>query len=430
MSSEAAKQAGGSARLPSAWAGWIGLRYLRARRDNRFVGFISGIAMTGIALGVATLIAVLSVMNGFERELERRILDIVAHATLEGDGGRLDAWREIAADTGRAAGVVAVAPFVEGRGMLVAGERSSAVDLRAVEPAAERRVSSLERHLDGRGFDELEPGRWRVLLGRGLAEKLGVAPGDKVLAVIAKGDVTPAGVLPRRRQLTVAGLIDAGMYEFDQALAILHIEDARRLYRLGESVTGLRYTFDDPAAAPGRIRAIAEALEGRYYISDWTRRQGNFFRSIQVTKSIMFFVLMLVVAVAAFNIISTLVMVVKEKRADIAILRTLGAAPRDMLGIFMTQGSVIGVVGTVAGVALGLLIAHNVTAIAAGIQSLTGVTLVDPRVYFISELPADIRGNEVLVIAAVALALGVLATLYPAWRAAKTQPAEALRHEV
>jgi lipoprotein-releasing system permease protein len=326
--------------------------------------------------------------------------------------------------------VVAVAPFVEGRGMLVAGERSSAVDLRAVLPEAERRVSALERHLGGRGFQELEPGRWRVLLGRGLAEKLGVAPGDKVLAVIAKGDVTPAGVLPRRRQLTVAGLIDAGMYEFDQGLALMHLEDARRLFRLGDAVTGLRYAFDDPTFAPGRIRAIAEGLEGRYYISDWSRRQGNFFRSIQVTKSIMSFVLMLVVAVAAFNIISTLVMVVKEKRADIAILRTLGAAPRDMIGIFMTQGSVIGVAGTIAGVLLGLVIAGNVTVITAGLERLTGVTLVDPRVYFISELPADVRVSEVLVIAAVALALGVLATLYPAWRAATTQPAEALRHEV
>ncbi len=416
--------------MPAPWTVWIGLRYLRARRDNRFVGFISGIAMTGIGLGVATLIAVLSVMNGFEQELERRILDIVAHATLEGDGGRLDAWREIAAETGGATGVVAVAPFVEGRGMLVAGERSSAVDLRAVEPDAERNVSALERHLSGRGFDELEPGRWRVVLGRGLAEKLGVGPGDKVLAVIAKGDVTPAGVMPRRRQLTVAGLVDAGMYEFDQGLALMHIEDARRLFRLGDAVTGLRYTFDDPDTAPARIRAIAEGLEGRYYISDWSRRQGNFFRSIQVTKSIMYFVLMLVVAVAAFNIISTLVMVVKEKRADIAVLRTLGAAPRDMIGIFMTQGSVIGVVGTIAGVLLGLLIANNVTAITAGLERLTGVTLVDPRVYFISELPADVRGGEVLVIAAVALALGVLATLYPAWRAAQTQPAESLRHEV
>jgi lipoprotein-releasing system permease protein len=411
-------------------AAWIGLRYLRARQGSRFVGFVSGIAITGIALGVFTLIVVLSVMNGFERDLGRRILDVVAHATLEGDGGRLDDWREIADRTARAAGVVAVAPFVEGRGMVVAGERSAAVDLRAVQPAAERRVSALERHLSGRGFDELVPGRWRILLGRGLAEKLGVSTGEGVLVVIAQGNVTPAGVAPRMRRFTVAGFIDAGMYEFDQGLALVHVDDARRLFRLGDSVTGLRYTFDDPASAGQRIRAIAEGLEGRYYISDWSRRQGNFFRSIQVTKSIMFFVLLMVVAVAAFNIISTLVMVVKEKRADIAILRTLGGSPRDMLAIFMTQGSIIGLLGTVIGVGLGLLVAANVTSIASGLERITGIALVDPRVYFISELPSEIRPGDIVLIASVALALGVLATLYPAWRAARTQPAESLRHEV
>jgi lipoprotein-releasing system permease protein len=411
-------------------AAWIGLRYLRARQGSRFVGFVSGIAITGIALGVFTLIVVLSVMNGFERDLGRRILDVVAHATLEGDGGRLDAWREIADRTAHAAGVVAIAPFVEGRGMVVAGERSAAVDLRAVQPDAERRVSALERHLSGRGFDELVPGRWRILLGRGLAEKLGVSTGDGVLVVIAQGNVTPAGVAPRMRRFTVAGFIDAGMYEFDQGLALVHLDDARRLFRLGDAVTGLRYTFDDPASAGQRIRAIAEGLEGRYYISDWSRRQGNFFRSIQVTKSIMFFVLLMVVAVAAFNIISTLVMVVKEKRADIAILRTLGGSPRDMLAIFMTQGSIIGLLGTVIGVGLGLLVAANVTSIASGLEHVTGIALVDPRVYFISELPSEIRPGDVVLIAIVALALGVLATLYPAWRAARTQPAESLRHEV
>ena len=411
-------------------AAWIGLRYLRARQGSRFVGFISGIAMTGIALGVFTLIVVLSVMNGFERELSRRILDVVAHATLEGDAGRLDDWRGIAQRTGAEPGVVAVAPFVEGRGMVVAGERSSAVDLRAVEPDAERRVSALERNLSGRGFGELVSGEWRILLGRGLAEKLGVAAGDGVLVVIPQGSVTPAGVIPRMRRFTVAGLIDAGMYEFDQGLALVHIDDARRLFRLGDAVTGLRYAFDDPAAAGQRIRAIAEGLEGRYYISDWSRRQGNFFRSLQVTKSIMFFILLLVVAVAAFNIISTLVMVVKEKRADIAILRTLGGAPGDMLKIFMIQGTAIGLLGTAVGVALGLLVAANVTVIASALERLTGLTLVDPRVYFISELPSEIRPGDVILIAAVALVLGMLATLYPAWRAARTQPAESLRHEV
>ena len=414
----------------SRTAAWIGLRYLRARQGSRFVGFISGIAMSGIALGVFTLVVVLSVMNGFERDLGRRILDVVAHATLEGDAGRLDAWREIAAETADEEGVVAVAPFVEGRGMVVAGERSAAIDLRAVLPEEERRVSALERHLTGRGFDELVPGEWRILLGRGLADKLSVSVGETVLVVIAQGTVTPAGVVPRMRRFTVAGLVDAGMYEFDQGLGLVHLDDARRLFRLGDAVTGLRYAFDDPASAARRIRAIAEGLEGRYYISDWSRRQGNFFRSLQVTKSIMFFVLLLVVAVAAFNIISTLVMVVKEKRADIAILRTLGASPREMLAIFMTQGSIIGLLGTVIGVGFGLLAAANVTLIAAGLERLTGITLVDPRVYFIAELPSEIRSGDVVLIACVALALGMLATLYPAWRAARTQPAESLRHEV
>jgi lipoprotein-releasing system permease protein len=336
----------------------------------------------------------------------------------------------VASRTGDQPNVVAVAPFVEGRGMLVAGERSAAVELRGVLPSDERRVTAIERHLSGRGLDELRPGGWRILLGRGLAEKLAVKAGDPVQLVIAQGNVTPAGVTPRMRRFTVAGLIDAGMYEFDQGLALVHLDDARRLYRLGDSVTGLRYSFDDPASAARRIRELAEGLGGRYYISDWSRRHGNFFRSIQVTKSIMFVVLLLVVAVAAFNIISTLVMVVKEKRADIAILRTQGGSPRDMLIVFMTQGSIIGVVGTAAGVALGLLIAANITVIVAGLERLTGITLVDPQVYFISELPAEVRSGDVLLIAGLALALGVLATLYPAWRAAKTQPAEALRQEV
>ena len=427
-----AADAGSRGPAPSlmGWPRWIGLRYLRARRDNRFVGFISGISMAGIALGVMTLIAVLSVMNGFERDLQQRILDVVSHATLEGDDGRLDDWQDIRSRTGRTPGVVAVAPFIEGRGMLVVGERSGAVELRAILPADERKVSALHRHVGGRGFDELEPGAWRILLGIGLAEKLGVAVGDTVQVVIAQGNVTPAGVAPRTKRFTVAGLIQVGMYEFDQGLALIHIDDARRLYRLGGSVTGLRYAFDDAADAGRRIFAIAEGLGGSFLISDWSRRHGNFFRSIQVTKSIMFVVLLLVVAVAAFNIISTLVMVVKEKRADIAILRTLGGSPRDMLTIFVIQGTVIGVLGTALGVALGLLVSANVTAIVHGLERVIGSTLVDPRVYFISDLPSEVRAADVLAIAGTALVLSILATLYPAWRAATTQPAEALRHEV
>ncbi|HUG03893.1 MAG TPA: lipoprotein-releasing ABC transporter permease subunit [Steroidobacteraceae bacterium] len=416
--------------FPGSWTRWIGFRYLRARRDNRFVGFISGISMAGIALGVLTLIAVLSVMNGFERDLQQRILDVVSHATLEGEAGRLDDWQAIRRLTERRMGVVAVAPFIEGRGMLVAGERSAAVELRAILPDDERAVSAMHRHVSGQDFGELVPGAWRVLLGSGLAQKLGVTPGDVVQVVIAQGNVTPAGVAPRMRRFTVAGLIEVGMYEFDQGLALLHLDDARRLYRMGESVTGLRYAFADADSAGASIREIAESLGGSYLISDWSRRHGNFFRSIQVTKSIMFFVLLLVVAVAAFNIISTLVMVVKEKRADIAILRTLGGSPRDMLTIFIVQGTVIGLAGTAAGVALGLLVSANITTIVHGIEQVMGIAFVDPRVYFISDLPAEIRMADVLLIGGTALVLCVAATIYPAWRAAATLPAEALRHEV
>ncbi len=413
---------------PYAW--WIGARYLRARRDNRFVGFISGISMAGIALGVAVLIAVLSVMNGFERDLQSRILGVVSHATLEGTEGRLDDWQVLRRRTTGQPGVVAVAPFIEGRGMLVAADRSAAVELRAILPADERTVSTLHQHVSGGSFDELTPGAYRIILGHTLASELGVGIGDTVLVVIAEGNVTPAGVVPRMRRFTVAGLIDVGMYEYDRGLALLHLDDARRLYRMGNSVTGLRYAFADGGTAGTRIRELAEGLGGSYLISDWSRRHANFFRSIQVTKSIMFVVLLLVVAVAAFNIIATLVMVVKEKRSDIAILRTLGGTPREILTVFIVQGTAIGIVGTGAGVALGLLIAHNITAIVGGLERLLDITLVDPQVYFISELPADVQFSDVISIAVTALVLGVAATLYPAWRAASTQPAEALRHEV
>ena len=309
-------------------------------------------------------------------------------------------------------------------------ERAPAQFLPVIEPAEELAVSTLHRHLTAGGMEGLVPGAYRILLGRVLAAELGLGTGDTVLVVIAQGNVTPAGVVPRMRRFTVAGLIDVGMYEYDRGLALLHIEDARRLYRLGDSVTGLRFAFADPGIAGRRIRELAEGLGGSYYISDWSRRHGNFFRSIQVTKSIMFVVLLLVVAVAAFNIISSLVMVVKEKRGDIAILRTLGGTPGEVLVVFVVQGAVIGIAGTAIGVALGLLIAKNITAVVSGLERFLGVTLVDPQVYFISELPADVQSADVLVIAATALLLGIAATVYPAWRAAATQPADALRHEI
>jgi lipoprotein-releasing system permease protein len=415
-------------RIPYSW--WIGSRYLRLGRDDRFIGFISAISMAGIAVGVAVLLVVLSVMNGFERELRERILDVTGHATLEGLDGSLADWRSDAEHTAGAEGVVAVAPFVEGRAMLVKGPRSAGVELRGVEPQQESRVSSLARLVTGGSLGNLEPGEYRIVLGRALAEELSAAPGDKVLLVIAQGNVTPMGVTPRMRRFTVAGVFDAGMYEFDRGLALINIQDAQRLFRLGDGVTGLRYALQDPYAAPRIVRQLAVDLGGGFYISDWTRRHANFFRSIQVTRSIMFVVLLLVVGVAAFNIVSTLVMVVKEKQGDIAILRTLGSSPREILGIFMTQGTAIGVIGTAAGLALGTALALNLTDIVHGLERILGVTLVDARVYFIGDLPADIRLRDVVTISITALALGVLSTVYPAWRAARTAPADALRHEV
>ncbi len=411
-----------------AW--WIGARYLRSRHSERFVDFISGISMAGVALGVAALIAVLSVMNGFEGELQKRILSVASHATLEGLEGRLEDWQGLAAQTREFDGVRAVAPFVEGRGMLVAGNRSAGVELRGVLPEQEGGVSALGSHIASGSLDDLEDGQYRILIGHLLAEQLGLAVGDHVLLVIAQGQVTPAGVLPRMRRFTVAGLINVGMYEYDRGLALAHLDDARRLFRLGDTVTGLRYSLEDPYSAGTRIRELALQLGGGFLVSDWSRRHGNFFRSIQVTKSIMFVVLLLVVAVAAFNIVSTLVMVVKEKKSDVAILRTLGVAPRDVLTIFTVQGAAIGLIGTVAGVALGLLIAWNITSLVHGLEMLLGVTLVDPQVYFISDLPAEVRWMDVVLVAGTALVLGVASTFYPAWRAATTPPAEALRHDI
>ena len=415
-------------RPPYSW--WIGARYLRLGRDDRFIGFISAISMAGIAVGVAVLLVVLSVMNGFERELRERILDVTGHATIEGLDGKLPDWRSDAERTTGSDGVLAVAPFVEGRAMLVNGPHSAGVELRGVAPEQEARVSSLARLVSGGSLEDLEPGEYRIVLGRALAEELAAAPGDKVLLVIAQGNVTPMGVAPRMRRFTVTGVFDAGMYEFDRGLALIHIQDAQRLFRLGDAVTGLRYALQDPYAAPRLVRQLAVDLGGGFYVSDWTRRHANFFRSIQVTRSIMFVVLLLVVGVAAFNIVSTLVMVVKEKQGDIAILRTLGSSPGEILGIFMTQGTAIGVIGTAAGLVLGIALALNLTDIVHGLERLLGMTLVDARVYFIGDLPADIHLRDVVTISITALALGVLSTVYPAWRAARTAPADALRHEV
>lgn len=415
--------------MHTAFEFWVGGRYVRARSRNSFVSLISAISMLGIAIAVAVLIVVLSVVNGFERELKDRLLTMTAHATIEALESDLGAWRavqEIAAANPR---VAASAPYVEGQALLVFDEQLSGAGLRGIDPAAEARVSGVADVMTAGTLDSLEEGAFNIVLGVELAAVLGVGLGDKLTVTLAQGIVTPAGVVPRSRRFTVSGLYRVGMFEFDRRLAFVNIADARRLYRLGDAVTGVRLAVTEIFAAPGIVREVALESGEVVLVSDWTRRNVNFFRSIQITKSILFVILLLVIAVAAFNIVSTLVMVVRDKQADIAILRTIGARPADVLRIFVAQGSIIGLAGTLAGVAAGVLLAVNLEAVVSFVEAAFGIKLLAQDVYFISDLPAELRLPDVVRIASIALVLALLSTAYPAWVAARTAPAEALRYE-
>ncbi|HLQ13321.1 MAG TPA: lipoprotein-releasing ABC transporter permease subunit [Steroidobacteraceae bacterium] len=407
----------------------IGTRYLRSTQRRGFLSFISIVSILGVALGVAVLIVVLSVMNGFERELRSRILSVTSHATLMGLGGTLPDWRAAQARAQAQPGVVAAVPYIEVQAMLVHGARSAPTQLRGVLPAQERRAVSLTQRIRGGTVDALAPGSYRIVLGDALAEALDVQVGDAVVLIAPQGSVTPAGFTPTMRRFQVSGLFHSGMYEYDNALALAALQDAARVYRLGDQVSGLRLALRDPLAAPRVVRDLALQLGGGFYVSDWTRNHASFFRSIQVTKTMMFLILLLVVAVAAFNIVATLVMVVREKRPAISLLRTLGALPRNVLAIFTVQGVLIGLAGTIGGALLGWLIADHIGALVAMVEHLSGEQFLDARVYFMSELPAYVQWRDVLQVCTVAFLLCALATLYPAWRAALTVPAEALRHD-
>jgi lipoprotein-releasing system permease protein len=408
----------------------IGRRYLRASRGNRFVSFISTISMAGLAIGVAVLIVVLSVMNGFEREVRERILSLTSHASITAYSARLSDWQDAAARVRGNPSVVAAAPFIEDQALLIgSGAKTSGAIVTGVLPAQERNVTAVADKIVSGSFEALQPGEYGIVLGSELAKALGVTLGQRVVLVTSLRTTTPAGVMPRMRAFKVVGLFSAGMYEFDRNLAYVHIGDAARLYRMGDDVSGLRLKLTDLFAAPHIVRELARSLGGAYYIDDWTRKHANFFRSIQLTKSALFLILLLVVAVAAFNIVSTLVMVVKDKRSDIAILRTLGASPRSVLSIFLTQGVAIGVIGTLAGVLLGVLISWNLESLIHGLEALLGLHFLDAKVYFITDLPTRIEWDDVLQISLTAFGLCCLSTLYPSWRAARTQPAQSLRHE-
>ena len=410
----------------------IGWRYTRAGRVGRrngFISFISGVSMLGIALGVAALIIVLSVMNGFQKEVRDRMLSVVSHVEVSADDGAgLPDWRATAADARRNPEVVGAAPFVAAQALIARGDDMRGIVVRGIEPEAEATVTDLARQLKDTTLAKLVPGAWNVVLGIELARSLGVRSGDKVTIVLPGGQVTPAGIVPRLRTLTVVGTFDAGHYEYDSGLALVALEDAAKLFRV-EGPTGVQLRLRDLNTAPQVAAELAESLGPRVMVRDWTRTNRNWFAAVQVEKRLMFIILTLIVAVAAFNLVSTLVMTVTDKRADIAILRTLGATPRSVMGIFIVQGAASGVIGTLAGVLLGLLVAFNIDIIVPAIESLLHVSFLPSSVYLISRMPSDPQQGDILPIVVISLLLAFVATLYPSWRASRMQPAEALRYE-
>ena len=408
---------------------FAGLRYTRAKRRNHFISFISAASMAGIAIGVTALITVLSVMNGFERELRTRILGMASHATISAIRGGLEDWQQIGAAAAQHPEISGYAPYIEGEGMVKVGGDLSGAMLRGVIPAEENKVSEIGQNIKAGSFESLTPGSYNIVLGMELAEQLGASIGDKVDLMIPQASVTPAGVLPRFRRFTVSGVFRVGMYEFDRGLVLINLQDAQALLRMGDTVTGVRLKLHDLFQAPRVSRDLANSMPGLYYLSDWTRSHANFFRAVRTEKMVMFIILSLIVGVAAFNIVSTLVMVVQDKQADIAILRTLGATPRSIMAIFMVQGSIIGFVGTLLGVTGGVLLALNVETLVPILERLTDHQFLAPEVYYISDLPSELKLSDVIRIGSLSLALGLLSTLYPAWRASRVNPAEALRYE-
>jgi lipoprotein-releasing system permease protein len=408
---------------------FIGLRYTRAKRRNHFISFISLTSMLGIALGVTALITVLSVMNGFQKEVRDSILGMASHSTITGIEGSLADWPALANTLSRYPRVVGVAPYIEGQGMLTNGQTVNGTLIRGILPGEEPKVSYVgEKMVLGR-LDDLKAGEFGIVLGRDLAISLGVGIGDKVTLVTPQANISPAGILPRLKRFTVVGIFHAGNNEYDGTLALMHMQDAAKLFQMDGKVSGVRLKLDDIFAAPEISQRLAASLPSHYLISDWTRQHANFFRAVEIEKRMMFLILILIVAVAAFNIVSTMVMVVTDKKSDIAILRTLGATPRSVMVIFMVQGIIIGLVGTLLGMLGGITLALNVETIVPFIERLFGIHFLSPDVYLISEVPSDLHSNDVINISLVAFVLSLLATLYPAWRASRTQPAEALRYE-
>ena len=407
----------------------VGLRYTRAKRRNRFIGINSLVSMIGIFVGVWALIVVLSVMNGFQKEVRTRILGVASHVQISSIDNRLPDWRSIAALAAQHPRVRATAPFVQAQAMLAAGQAVRGALVRGILPEEEDKVADIGQHMRSGSLADLRPGEFGVILGADLARALGVLPGDKVALVAPQGLVTPAGVIPRLKQFTVVGSFEVGMADADAGLALVHLRDAQTLYQLGDAVSGVRLRLDDLFAARSVARELMARLPQNVFASDWTRSHANFFRAVDIEKRMMFIILTLIILVAAINIISTLVVAVTDKQADIAILRTLGAAPGSVMQIFIVQGMVIGIVGTLIGAGLGIVTALNIDVIVPAIESAFNIKFLSKDVYLIPELPSDLQAGDVGAIVLMALGLSFFATLYPSWRAARVNPAEALRYE-
>jgi len=410
----------------------IGWRYTRAGRTGRrngFISFISGVSMLGIGLGVAALIIVLSVMNGFRKEVQDRMLSVISHVEItSSDGAALPDWQATAAKARQNPQVIGAAPFVASQALIARGDELRGAIVRGISPNDEATVTDIAAQLKDTVLARLVPGQWGVVLGIELARTLGVRQGDKVTVMAPGGQVTPAGVVPRLKQLTVVGVFDAGHYEYDSTLALVHVDDAAKLFRV-EGPTGVQLKLKDLNQAREVSAQLAQSLGPQVQVRDWTSTNRNWFAAVQLEKRLMFIILTLIVAVAAFNLVSTLVMTVTDKRADIAILRTLGASPRSVMGIFMVQGALSGVIGTLGGVAFGLLIAFNVGVIVPAIERLLSVSFLPSSVYLISRMPSEPQSGDIVPIVVISLVLSFVATLYPSWRASRVQPAEALRYE-
>ncbi|MEE9448240.1 MAG: lipoprotein-releasing ABC transporter permease subunit [Arenicellales bacterium] len=407
----------------------IGLRYTRAKRRNQFISFISLVSMLGIALGVWALITVLSVMNGFHNDLRNRILDVASHATITSYNGVMRDWQGVDQLVSQNPEVKASAPYVLGQGMVMRSGEVHGALIRGVEPEREKEVSKVLSRLIEGNADSLQSGGFSIIIGNALAQNLGAQLGDKLTLVAPKGRVTPAGLLPRMKRFTLVGIFEIGAYQYDSALVLLHIDDAALFLGSKEGVSGLRLALTDTFEAP-RIRSeLIAQTEGQYYIRDWTQDNVSFFAALKIEKRVMFIILGLIIMVAAFNIVSTLIMLVTDKQADIAILRTLGMSPANIMQVFMVQGTVIGVIGTILGAILGVITALNIAKIVAFIEGLFNIEFFPSDVYIISGFPSEMRISDVISVIVMSLVLSFFATIYPAWRASKLDPAEALRYE-